>query len=59
MPKGIVSKKKQKKRQMYQDYLTLMKRGGKSVHKRAKTLYEWEKMSPRTRSIHMKTAASN
>ena len=58
MAKGIVSKKTQKKRKRYQDYLSMMKKGGKTAHKKAKTQYEWEKMTPASRKTHTSVARS-
>ena len=59
MAKGIVKKKEKKFRDMYQEYLSYMKRGGKNVHKKAKTQSEWRKLEPRTRQIELGKARSN
>ena len=51
--------KKQPARDEYQKYLKLMKRGGRSTHKKAMSQYAWMKASSRTRNVAMQTARSN
>ena len=51
--------KKQPIKDSYQEYLKLMKRGGRSSHKRAMSEYEWMKATPRTRQTAKRVARSN
>ena len=51
--------KKQPAKDSYQEYLKLMKRGGKSSHKRAMTQAAWMKATPRTRQVAKQAARSN
>lgn len=59
MAKGIVSQKKSKTREEYHKYLERMKRGGKSSHKKAKTLYEWMNANASTRQVWKRTSDAN
>jgi len=56
--KGIVSKKEQALRDQYQYYLSLLRKGGRSSLRRAKTQYDWRKATRRTKDIEMQRARS-
>jgi len=57
--KGIVSNKEQTNRNAYQEYLKMLKPGGKSSMKKAKTKYEWDKSTPETKQTLKRLARSN